>query len=442
MNRREFMKRSAFAGATSALASPGSAEAKPIPPNDRITVGVIGSGARAQQLMGETMNLSGVEIVAVCDAYKGRAQRAVARTGGRAKIYNDYREILANKDIDTVFIGTPDHWHKTMAVESLQAGKDVYIEKPMTYAVEDGKEIIDTAKKTGRVLQVGSQGMSSSTQQMAREMVKSGKLGQVTMIRASYNRNTAGGAWIYPIPPDANEKTVNWEQFLGPAPKRGFSLERFFRWRCYWDYSGGISTDLFVHLVTSIHHITGAKMPTSVTASGELYRWKASREVPDTVNGIMVYPEGFTVNLSSTFNNQSSSESGFEILGTEGSIAFRGGQLVFTPENVWEDNRWVVTSWAKELEEAYYNDPKVQAQETPSTWEPRMLKNAEVYQEVGKEATQIHLRHFFNSVKTRKGNVQDALAGHRAAACAHLVNLSMQKKQTLYWDPAKETLKA
>ena len=163
------------------------------------------------------------------------------------------------------------------------------------------------------ILQIGSQGISSRLQETAREMVAGGKLGQVTLIRASYNRNTKSGAWLYPIPPDASEKTVDWAAFLGPAPRRPFSLERFFRWRCYWDYSGGITTDLFVHLLTTIHFLMGAKMPARVTASGQNYRYKATHEVPDTVNAILEYPEGFTVNLSSTFNNQSGAESGFEI---------------------------------------------------------------------------------------------------------------------------------
>ncbi|MGH9341277.1 MAG: Gfo/Idh/MocA family oxidoreductase [Acidobacteriota bacterium] len=445
MNRREFMKQSTLAGATAALGPNvlGKPSAGRVAPNDRITIGVIGSGARAQQLMEAALTLPQAEIVAVSDVYTGRAERAKARTGGRATIYKDYHEILQNKDIDTVFIGTPDHWHKQMAMEALQAGKDIYLEKPMTYSVDEGLEIMDAVKKTGRILQVGSQGMSTATQQMAREMVKAGKLGQITMIRASYNRNSASGAWIYPIPPDANEKTVDWKAFLGPAPDRPFDLERFFRWRCYWDYSGGIATDLFVHLVTSIHYIMDAKMPQSVTATGELYRWKESREVPDTINGILVYPEeGFTVNLSSTFNNQSSSESGFEVLGTEGSIAFRGGSLTFADENVYEDNRWVVASWDEELEQAYYNDPKIEAIETPSTWEPQMKEGSRVWTEWGKDATITHIQYFLEAVESRKPPVQDALMGHRAASCAHMVNQSLREMKTFHWDAAREKVKA
>jgi predicted dehydrogenase len=440
MNRREFMQQSAFVGATATLAS--GSFARPVAANERITVGVIGSGARAQQIMEAAKALPGIETVAVCDAYQGRALRAQARTGGRAKIYKDYREILNNKEIDTVIIGTPDHWHKIMAVEALNAGKDVYIEKPLTYSVDEGVEIIEAVGKTKRVLEVGSQGMSSATQRKAREMIKEGRLGQITLIRASYNRNTAEGAWLYPIPPDASPSTVNWESFIGPAPRRNFDLERFFRWRCYWDYSGGIATDLFVHLVTTIHYVMGAKMPNTVTATGELWRWKESREVPDTINALLVYPEGFTVNLSSTFNNRSGSESGFEILGTEGSLIFRGGNMIFSEENVYEDHRWVVESWPEELERAYYADPKVQASETPSTWEPKMYRSAETLFERGQEATIPHLAAFFDGVRSRKQPIQDVVMGHRAASCAHMVNQSLREMKTVAWDFQRDRVKA
>ncbi len=440
MNRRDFIKGGAMVGAAATVV-PRLARGA-MAANQRLTVGVVGNGARAHELMAATLTLPDVEIVAVSDAYTGRAKRAQARTGGKARIVPDYRQVLNDKSIDAVIIATPDHWHKDMAIQAVEAGKDVYIEKPLTFTIDEGLAIMAAVKKTGRMLQVGSQGISSATQQKARELIKSGKLGQITVIRASYNRNTAGGAWIYPIPPDASPQTVNWEAFLGPAPKRPFSLERFFRWRCYWDYSGGIATDLFVHLVNSIHFMMDAKMPQTVMATGELYRWKDSREVPDTVNGIMVYPEGFTVNLSSTFNNQSSSESGFEILGTEGSIAFRGGRLVFSAENAYEDNRWVVDSWPQELEDAYYADPKVRAKESPNTWKPRMEQATETWGEEGVDPTYTHLENFFQSVRTRKEPVENALIGHRAAACAHLVNMSLRESRAVQWDFGKETLKS
>ena len=451
MTRRDFLKRSALGGAAvglgvRSLEALGTESAGPLPSsvlgaNDRVRVGMIGVGARAQELLEAIKKVPGTEIVAVCDAYKGRIERAIDRTGGKAKDYGDYRRILDDKSIDVVVIGTPDHWHAKMAIDAVNAGKDVYIEKPLTYRIEEGPEIIKAVKRSGRILQVGSQPMSSKIQEKAREIVASGKLGQITMIRAYYNRNTASGAWIYPIPPDASPKTVNWEMFLGPAPKRPFSLERFFRWRCYWDYSGGIPTDLFVHLATSIHYVMGVKMAAKAMAMGGLYRWKESREVPDTVNAVLEYKEGFMVNMSTTFNNQKLGGSGFQILGTEGSLEVSGGRLLFYPENVHEDNGWVVRSWPKKLEEQYYSDPKVLAEERPDTQEPTLLGDGEFYREQGWGSTLTHMRRFFESVRTRKPPVEDAEAGHHAAACAHLVNLSMKKGSVVEWDFARDVAK-
>lgn len=443
MNRREFMMRTGAGAAVIALNNEDAEASQPqaANPSDRITVGVIGTGARAQELMEAVMANPGTEIVAACDAYQGRLLRTRERTRNSARPRQDYREILADKSIDAVVIATPDHWHKTMVVEALNAGKDVYCEKPLTFTIDDGNEIFAAVKKTGRILQVGSQGMSSALQRKARDIVQSGRLGQVTILRAFYNRNTASGAWLYPIPPDANPQTVNWDMFLGPAPKKPFSLERFFRWRCYWDYSGGIATDLFVHLCTTIHFVMGAKAPGTVVGMGQLYRWKDTHEVPDTVNGIMEYPEGFTVSLSSTFNNQMSGEGSFQILGTQGSLLLGGAALRFIPERLYEDNRWITASWPSALEQEYYKRPEIQKAEVPSTREPLVLPGEEVYVEEGRDATTVHFRNFFRAVRTRQQPEEDALAGHRAAACAHMVNLSIRQKRAVQWDFASENVK-
>jgi predicted dehydrogenase len=445
IDRREFLQRSVVSGTTLGLAlndgfAENSENGGPVPANDRITVGMIGVGARAQQLMVSIMSLPNTEIVGVCDAYKGRLERAVERTKKHARVYPDYRGIISDKSIDTVVIATPDHWHAAIAIAAVQAGKDVYIEKPLTYTVDEGNAIIGEVRKHGRILQVGSQGMSSRIQQKARELIASGRLGQVTMIRAYFNRNSAGGAWIYPIPPDASPETVNWEMFLGPAPKRPVDYSRFFRWRCYQDYSGGIATDLFVHLATSIHFMMNAKMPANVVGMGQLYRWKESRDVPDTLNAIMEYPEGFTVSLSATFNNQVSSESGFQILGTKGSLIL-GNTLVFIPEVINDDNRWIVDSWPTEMEDAYYRDPKIRHEELPATREPEVIQAQEQYQEIGLDPTDVHFRNFFASVKTRKQPLEDALAGHRAASVAHLINRSAREKRMVSWDFTRENIK-
>jgi predicted dehydrogenase len=436
LNRRQFLARSAAGAAVAAASRSATAfTAPPGSPNDRIQVGFVGVGARVQSgLLEAAMAVPGVEVVGVCDAYRGRVERALARTGGRARDYGDWKALLADPAIDAVFVATPDHWHRIHTVEALAAGKHVYLEKPMTLRIEEGPEMIAAAKAAGRVLQVGSQGMSSKTQETAREMIRAGKLGKVTMIRASFNRNSRSGAWLYPIPPDATEKSVDWDAFQGPAPKRPFSLDRFFRWRAYWDYSGGIATDLFVHLLTSIHFMMDAKRPARVVALGENYRYRDTHEVPDTVNAILEYPEGFTVNLSSTFNNQSGSESGFDVLGTEAALVMRDGPMLVKPENVTEGNGWVVSSWPEALEKAYYDDPKVKAEERPGTWTPRMRKASEAFDEVGLDSTEVHVARFFEAVRGGKPAVQDGEMGHRAAAAAHMVNLSLRQGRPLEWN--------
>ncbi|MCG6927525.1 MAG: Gfo/Idh/MocA family oxidoreductase [Acidobacteria bacterium] len=447
INRRQFMQKSLVGAAAAPViarsvgAEPGPAP-KPVAPNDRIQVGVIGVGARAHQLLGATMAQDGVEIVGVCDAYTGRVARSIERTGGRAKDYGDWRALLDDESIDAVIIATPDHWHKEHALAALAAGKDVYLEKPMTLTIDEGPEFIAATDKTDRILQIGSNGMSSKLQQTAREIVKSGKLGKITLIRASYDRNTDSGAWLYPIPPDADEKTVDWKAFLGPAPERPFSLERFFRWRCFWDYSGGMATDLFVHLMTTIHYVMDVDMADMVMATGQNYLHQETHEVPDTLNAALTYPkEGFTVSLSGTFNNAEGSQGGFTIMGTEGALVFQGRELTFKPENPVEGNGWIVASWPSALEEAYWADPEVQKRETPGTWDSRMNTEGETWSEVGPDSTVLHMGHFIESVRTRKPSVQDARRGHHAAAVPHMVNESIKRQAPVYWDPQREVLK-
>lgn len=405
------------------------AHAQNTAPSDRITVGMIAVGARSHELLEGIKRIDGTEIVGVCDAYTGRVERAVERTDGRAKTYPSYEHILDDPAIDAVTIGTPDHWHRQMVVEALRAGKEVYCEKPLTFSVDEGLEIASVAEKTGKILQVGSQGISGGNTQKLREWIQSGKLGQVTMIRAAYNRNSAGGAWLYPIPSDASPKTVDWEAFLGPAPRHEFDLERFFRWRCYRDYSGGIATDLFVHLCTTIHFVMGVKMPAEVLAMGDLYRWTESRDVPDTVNALLRYREGFTVNLSSTFNSRGDRSGMFQVLGTEGTVRLEGRELIFLPETGYNNNAWIVDSWPSKLREQYYLSPAGQTERRrPPTPEE------EVYRDDRKSPTASHLEDFFSSVRNRKAPIEDAWAGHHAASCAHLINASVESGSTVRWD--------
>lgn len=390
---------------------------------------MIGCGARAHQLIDGLNKAPGAEIVSVFDGYTGRIERAVTRTEGRARAAESYQQILADDSIDAVVVASPDHWHAKQVIEALEAGKDVYCEKPLTWAIDEGLAIADAVKRTGGILQVGSQGISSKTQQKVRQLVQDGEIGRVTMIRAYYNRNSASGAWIYPIPPDASPETVDWELFLGSAPPQPFNLERFFRWRCYEDYSGGIATDLFVHLTTTIHYVMGAKAPADVYGSGELYRWKQSRDVPDTLNAILRYPEGFTVNLSSTFNNGSGGF-GFDFLGTEGAIRLGYTGYELQKELVAENNGWIVESWPKEYQQQYEQKLAEASAGRPKPTRPEPEK----YRERGIGQNRLHLEAWLAAIRAGVQPVEDVWAGHRAAACAHMVNASVREGRRVEWD--------
>lgn len=402
--------------------------------NRRIQVGVIGCGARSQQLMQSLMANPGVAITAISDAYRGRVIRTQENWGPGAKEYRDYREILSRRDVDAVVIATPDHWHHRMCLDAIAAGKDIYCEKPLTYRSSEGKEIAEAAAKAGRILQVGSQGCSGVLQERAREIVQSGKIGRVTLIRAAYNRNSASGAWLYPIPPDATPQTVDWDRFLGSAPKHGYSNDRFFRWRCFNDYSGGIATDLFVHLCTTIQFVMKSAGPSKAVALGELYRWKENRDVYDTINGLLEYPEGFAANLSSTFNNESLAQGSFQFLGTEGTLVLNFTGLQVLAESGSEDNRWIVESWPRAMEKAYYDDPKIRQAELPATREGRVRPGTETYTTEGPESTVAHFSNWLKSIHTREGHWENAQVGHRAAACAHMLNMSAREERVVKWD--------
>ncbi|MCY4595686.1 MAG: Gfo/Idh/MocA family oxidoreductase [Bryobacterales bacterium] len=405
------------------------AQAQSVAPSDRITVGMIATGSRSHELLEAIKKVDGTEIVGVCDAYTGRVQRAIERTSSRAKDYGSYERILDDPAIDAVTVGTPDHWHKQMVVEALEAGKDVYCEKPLTYTIDEGLKIAAVAEKTGRIVQVGSQSISGNLMKELREWVQSGKLGQVTMIRAAYNRNSPGGSWLYPIPPDASPETVNWEAFLGPAPAHEFDLERFFRWRCYREYSGGIATDLFVHLCTTVHFVMGAQMAAEVMAMGDIYRWTENRNVPDTLNALLRYREGFTVNLSSTFNSRADDGYQFQVLGTEGAAVVKGRDLEFYPDPGTDNNAWIVAGWPSHLEAEYYRTPAGAAELRRSS-----APEEEVYTGDGPSPTVAHFQDFFSAIRNRGATVEDAWVGHYAASCAHLINAAAESGETQRWD--------
>jgi len=274
----------------------------PFMSNETVQIALIGAGGMG---MGDTryaVSLPGVKLVAVCDVYDGRLARAKEQWGKDLFTTRDYREVLARKDVDAVIIATPDHWHQRITVEALNAGKDVYCEKPMVHSIDEGAAMIEAQQRSGRTLQIGSQYVSSLMYQKAKELLAAGAIGQLNMVEAWLDRNTAIGAWQYSIPPDASPATIDWDRFLGSAPKRPFEPIRMFRWRNYRDYGTGVAGDLFVHLLTGLHFATGSTGPTRVYATGGLRFWKDGRDVPDVMLALLDYP-GFTVTLKVNFES-------------------------------------------------------------------------------------------------------------------------------------------
>lgn len=320
-SRRNFIKRAgvgaiAAAAAADSLLSPAAATAQTaknasrvtfakgriLGANDRINVGFVGCGGRMnshiRRIMSRAKEKGDVQPIAVNDIYDKHRSAARAATGvDERSAYNDYREVCARPDIDAVVIASPDHWHHLHAMEALKNGKDVYLEKPMTYTIEEAREIAEAVVASKRVLQVGSQYTSMDHFWKAKKAIGDGLIGKVVWASGGFGRNrNQKGEWNYAIDPEASEKTIDWKAFLGPAPKRPFDPERYFRWRKYWDYSGGIATDLFYHTISPLLLTIGPQFPERVTASGGIYMQK-DREVPDTFFTNVDYPT-FTIQLA------------------------------------------------------------------------------------------------------------------------------------------------
>ena len=336
MSRREFLRVSAATAAVAGLglaAMPASGRA--IGANDKINIGVIGCGNRGKHHLGVLLGMQKdgkVQVVAVSDIYTKRLDDAKTRSA--APGFADYREVLGRNDIDAVFIATPDHWHATMAIEAMNAGKDVYLEKPMTYTWQEAKEVAKVAKETGRILQVGAQSASQDQWWQANKLIKDGAIGKLVWTSSSLSRNSTKGEWNYNIDEDASEANIDWKSFIGSAPMRPFDKERFFRWRKYWDYSGGIATDLFYHQLSHLQIALGPEFPSRVMAGGGIYV-QNDREVPDTYSTIIEYPSQHTVMICSSMANRQGVPE--VIRGHEATMSFEAPGVVIRPEKEFED---------------------------------------------------------------------------------------------------------
>jgi len=407
-------------------------------PNDNIQIALIGAGGMG---MGDTslaVALPGVKLVAVCDIYDGRLARAKERWGGNLFATRDYREVLARKDVDAVIIATPDHWHQRVTIDALDAGKDVYCEKPMIHSIDEGPAMIDAQRRTGRTLQIGSQYVSSLVYQKAKELLSAGAIGQLNMVEAWLDRNTAIGAWQYSIPPDASPATIDWDRFLGSAPKRPFEPVRLFRWRNYRDYGTGVAGDLFVHLLTGLHFATGSKGPNRVYATGGLRFWKDGRDVPDVMLALLDYP-GFTVQLKVNFESGTPAESaGMKFVGSEGTITTSTTRLTLARRPRETEPGYTIDTFPEAVQKDFLQQYHKQYPPSRASADSLRPDRDDTYAPPpGFNPQREHHRVFYESIRQRKPSVEDAVFGYRAAGPALLTNVSYFEKRVCTWDPEK-----
>jgi predicted dehydrogenase len=397
MTRREFVAASA-ASALSYSQVKGA--------NERLRIGVIGCGGQATDHMRNLVKMretDNCDVIAVCDVFDKRAEQAASLTGG--KIVKDYRQVLHNPDVDYVLIATPEHWHYQMTADAIDAGKHVYCEKPMTQNVEQAKRIVAKMKTAKVKMQVGVQGMSDDSYETAHKYIQNGALGKVVLAQIDYSRNYKDDFWAYPIDPDARPGVnLDWKAWLGPAPKRVFSPERYFRWRRYWDYSGGIASDLFIHRVTRIIKALGLTFPERGVGTGGKFEFtKSPAEIPDTLNMLLDYPEGLTVQLISSMANGTTVE--HLIRGHKATLQFTRTGFTIRPQQLFEN----------------------EAQEM-------------VHEKTGGERLDLHHRNFMNAIRNNEALKCDHMLGYYGVVACEMGVQSFRRRKYLKWDHTKERL--
>ena len=452
-SRRSFLKAIGIAG-TAAAAAPAALAKSPdvaIPQyldrikshsstsaNDKIQLALVGTGGMGIGDMQTALMVDGIAIVGACDLYDGRLRRAKELWGDSLSTTRDYRELIDRKDVDAIINATTDHWHEKISSDAMRKGKHVYCEKPMVQKVEDGHTLIKVAKETGKVFQVGSQFGSSIIVAKAKELLKAGEIGELVFAEAQYDRHSAMGAWQYSVPPDASPQTVDWDTYLGTAPKRAWDPLRFFRWRNYQDYGTGIAGDLYVHLLTSLHTITDSKGPNRVYSSGGTRYWKDGRDVPDIQLSIYDYPktaEHPEFNLTTRSNFVDGGGGGYlvRIVGTEGDLSLGFDTLTMRKNKFPKAPGMSVDNFPKDQKDLYvkaYNEkyPPHYEMEDPKEYKFAVPKG---YQGDRYE----HFVNFFESVRNKKPNVEDATFGLRACGPTQCGNISLFQKKVVSWDP-------
>jgi predicted dehydrogenase len=364
--------------------------------NDRIRLGIIGTGGRARGLMTQLKRLPGVELAAVCDVYEPRRLQAVEIAGASAVQHTDYRRILDDRQIDAVLIGAPDHWHKTMTIDAVAAGKDVYVEKPISHSIAEGVEMVKAVEASRQIVQTGTQQRSWDHFILGKQLIDAGRLGQITFVHTYWYQHARAGSYAAV----AMDK-LDWKRWLGPAPDQPFRPERFFQWRHYWDYGGGCVTDLMTHWIDVVHWYMDVDAPTSAVATGRNYNLKIW-EAPDTVNATLEFPKDFMAAYLGTYVSRVD-DGGLEFRGELGTLKVDRARL------------------------AFYRDDAAYA---PGTHTPE----PEIYMRSSADGTVTHLRNWLDCIRSRKTPNAPIRAGHAAARTSHIANAALRGGRAVKWN--------
>jgi len=401
VDRREFIQTTAAATAATALSY-----SRILGANERIRLGLIGCGSRGVGNMNNFLKIGTVDVPALCDVYPARMDQA-RKTAASAKPFTDHRHVLDMKDVDAVIVAVPDHWHAAITIDALNAGKDVYVEKPLTLRIEEGPEMVKAARVNKRVCQVGMQQRTGAHYLQAKqEYFDTGKLGKITLVRTWWHGNTfhlrRAPASLQTQPTD-----LDWARFVGPLNWRDYDPQQFYNWRAYLDYGGGQITDLFTHWIDVVHMFTGQDVPVGASASGGVYHYKDGRTAPDTINVLLDYPAGFTATFEATLV-PSISGAGIEFCGTEGRLVITRARYEYFQVSKDAGGRSAVA-------------PAITVQASGSM-------------------DRDHMQNFLDCVTSRKMPNGDVLIGHRSAQASHLGNIAYLEKRRIAFDPVREVI--
>ena len=443
ISRRAFLQRSAATTGALAVTQTIALEPMKIPgvlegmAAERVRFGIIGVGMQGSPLLATAVGLPGTECVAVCDLYDGRHTLAREIAGPKIKTTRRYKELLDNKEIDCIIAAVPDHWHKQIVVDTVNAGKDIYCEKPMSHSAAEGVEMVAAAKKTGRIVQIGSQRVSSVICAKAKELLANSIIGDLTLVEGSLGRNDPTGAWEYPPPPDLSPQNLDWDTWLGNAPKHEFDPKRFARWRCWKEYGTGVAGDLLVHLVSGMNYMLGwNEPPARATAASGILRWNDGRNMPDVQAVVYEYGK-YPVYLRLNLGCETPEVYRFQ--GSRGILEVTEFTIAYFPQTGEDSSPSYYTySYPQEMRAAYVK--KWHEEHDPAAGKEPILQGY-TYKGDSWDDLRPHLWNFFEAVRTRKPVVEDAVFGHNAALACHMANESYFRHNNVTWDAASNLIK-